>query len=266
MAHVARFKSVNQFNHLHLKLDSTIAPSELAEIGRLSESPDLPRQTRDWLAPKRRRSPDLFINPQPFVRREVTERLLVFEGAGRTRDRRLLIAFTGRKRQMMIPTAEFLQAIDASVWDVVCLKWTNMYLDGVEGVANTLDGVLARVLAEVGGRGYASVSTIGVSAGGAAAAIAALRLRARRGLSVSGVIDKAFLAAQPRRSTLGALLGRPRLAFAYGGGFEPDRVGAFAMANAWSGAPVCLPKVASHNVMIHLLKHGRLAAFLERLL
>lgn len=265
LARAARCATVNQFNHLHIQLETVLTPIELAEIGRLSSEPGFPERGRDWLAAPKRRSRDLFERPQPFVRREVTDRLIVYEGPMETgRGKRLLIAFTGAKRRMMIPTPEFLQAIDARAWDVVYLKHSNSFLDGLEGVADGLDGLLDSVMAAVAGRPYASVSTLGVSAGGPAAAVAALRLKARSGVSICGAPGARYLDAAPARSAVARLFGRPRLAFLYGADFAPDREGSEAMARRWRGRLVGVRRVATHNVMGRLLVTGKLAATLGR--
>ncbi|WP_020181406.1 alpha/beta hydrolase [Methylopila sp. M107] len=261
-------RTENQFNRLHIDLDSTLAPMEIAAIRKAAETEDLPPASRLWLDNLAALSPTLFEAPEPFVRTELHKHVAIYRGSTKARPRkRLLIAFTGVARRLMVPTHIFLQALDARCWDVVLIRHAGSFLDGARGLADDLDGLLAYVRRETGLWAYRSVAVFGVSSGGGPAVVAAKRLGARRGVSMCGASGERLLATSVRPGWRAALLRRKTgLCFVHGGANDPDREAAVAMASAWGGVVRPVKGVRSHNVMGALMKRGRLKAFLAEVL
>ena len=256
-------RSENQFNRLHIDLDRTLAPLEIAAIRKVADTQGFPRAGRAWLKTVEEQSPTLFAAPEPFERQAIHDNLALYRGGSRRDRARLLIAFTGIARRLMIPTASFLQALDARDWDVALVKNAGSFLDGAEGLASDLDGLLRVVSAKVGPNRYASVTVFGVSSGGGPAIVAACRLGARRGVSMCGSSGERLLGTSVRPHLWPLLMRRrPELVYVHGAGNETDREAAGAMAASWGGSTLPVDGVQSHNVMGSLLKRGLLKGFL----
>ncbi len=267
LAKARRCRTENQFNRLHIELDATLAPSEIAAIREVSKGQDFPEAGRAWLGVLEAHSPALSSAPEPFSRIELHPNVLLYRGASPERRTRLLLAFTGVARRLMIPTSAFLQSLDAGLWDVCLVRHRGSFLDGAEGVAEDLDGLLAFLKRRIGFRRYRAVSVFGVSSGGGPAAVAALRIGARRGMSMCGASGERLLQASVRPYFWPALRRRrPELRFVHGAGNVIDRDAAAAMAGAWGGTMLAVDGVKSHNVMGSLMKRGLLKDFLAETL
>jgi hypothetical protein len=260
-------RTENLFNRLHIRLEENLAPPEVAALGRAARRPDFPEAGRAWLAGLGEKTPGLMDAPEAFERREISDRVVFYEGQGGSTPRRLLIAFTGKARRMMLPTPTFLQALDAAAWDVVLLKRTKSFLEGLDGEATDFDGVVAYLRRAFIRADYSGVATIGTSGGGGFAVVAALKLKADRGVSISGTVNAAVLALAPRRNRLMAFLrGTPRLCFVHASDFASDRRAANRMIRAWGGRRREVTGVEEHNVVWPLQQRGELKSLLKEVL
>ena len=106
--------------------------------------------------------------------------------SARSRDKGLLVAFTGNARRLMMPIPVFLQFVDAQLWDVLLLKKCarNSYLLGIEGISTDFRGLIDYIETTTSAMQHRSVITLGASGGGFAAIWAAVLMRATRGICV----------------------------------------------------------------------------------
>ncbi len=109
-------RTVNQFNRLHIDLENTLAPLDVARISRIA---DLPNASIDWLKRLRRRSPRMLRSPQPYERRQLNNHVTIYEAPGSCGElKSLLIAFCGNSGRLMMPIPMFLQLFEAADWNV----------------------------------------------------------------------------------------------------------------------------------------------------
>lgn len=262
-AEAADCRTVNEFNRLHIKLDRTLAPAEIGHIARSADDPNFPAAGRIWLSVLRQRSPDLFEAPEPFERRRLSRRLTLYQASGWSWRKKLLVGFTGNANRMMVRAHEFLQCVPARAWDVALVKRRGRLSDAPDGGVENFEELLGEIETLRPGR-YASVTTIGTSAGGALAIATALRWEARRGVSVCGWPNEALNGA--RDAKLSSARRPTTLRFVYGADFARDREAAVVMQRASGGEFRPVEGVADHNVLDVLFERRELKSFLAELL
>lgn len=110
--------------------------------------------------------------PEPYRRENLGEEALVFRGPGPAAGKTLVIAFSGMRGRLGIPTASLLQRLDARRHDLLLLQdgARLQYRTGCRGLAVDLPGLVAAIDARVGARGYARRVAIGYSIGALPAA------------------------------------------------------------------------------------------------
>ena len=127
--------------------------------------------------------------PEPYESRRVRPAAVLFVGSGNPRDKTLLVCFPGKgARLLAVPNAVWLQNMDASQYDVLMIAEPRAegYRLGIPLLGKNIAEVAQSIgeLAPV--RDYARIRTVGYSAGGHAAIVAAYRLGAELGVSIAG--------------------------------------------------------------------------------
>ncbi len=270
---MAKCRTQNEFNRLHIGLETFLAPRELADIVRLADSASLPPPAVAWLEKARQASPALVDAPQSFRRRAVfTAATLYSDPEAATRGKRLAVMFKGIARRLMMPTPIFLQHIDAQHWDVVLLSTTQgaSFVRGVDSTHRDVPSLVHHVASVIDPAQYKGVTTFGTSGGGYAGAWAAILMGAQRGVSVSGAPPRT--SPEPttgRRPVVYQPGGEPHgvdLRFVFGAGHAHDRQSALLLREIFGGELWPVPDVAVHNVLWKLLERGQLADFLNQAL
>jgi hypothetical protein len=258
----ARCRTQNEFNRLHIGLENVCTPRELANITKLVFP-----ATRSWLKHYHTWTPELFDAPQRYERREISPHMILYQSSeADARDKDLLVAFTDNARRLLMPICAFLQFLDSRMWDVVVLKKCSRdsYLLGLEGISTDFCGLVEFVHTTLSPMQYQRVITLGASAGGYAAILAALHLGAERGISISG---------SPPRTHLAAMVGDRQaapgtdLCYVFGQDSATDRQSALVLSDLFGGGRLCpVPGVHGHNPLSYLLKNGQFAEFIDKIL
>ncbi len=109
----------------------------------------------------------------------------------------LLVCFCGAKGELHIPVARYMLELPADAYDYLVLSPKTMqpsnmlahYTAGVEGFADTIEDIAARIAREYLSSGYRTTAMIGTSMGGFAALDVADRIGADAGISISGRME-----------------------------------------------------------------------------
>jgi hypothetical protein len=266
-------RTQNQLNKLHIGLENLLAPSEFGYFADLARRQELPARSYPWLVRIASLSPGIFDAPQRFGRRALSENILLYQDTSRdAADKSLLVAFCGNGRRLGLPTSVFLQCLDSRGWDVVLVRKDNKYksyLLGLEGLSSYFPGVIRYVRSATSARQYQRAITFGVSGGGYAAILAAILMKAARGVSICGSPPQSPLGFWSRwqLAVRQACAARgPQFDFVYGADHSYDREAALSLLNSFGGRLHPVADVDDHNALSALLKRGQLADFLNEML
>jgi hypothetical protein len=266
----SRCRTKNEFRRLHIDLENTLAPTELREIKKFIDTQDADAPGRGWVGELQKLSPELFEAPQAYRRSVLNPQVTLYhDPASDVCERRLIVAFSGDARRLMLPTCVILQFFDSRQWDIVVLRKSGKtsFLRGLEGVSSDLPGLIRYVQRAVAATRYRRTITLGTSGGGSAAIMAALLMGADRGVSVCGSLPKSqgntWLRGRmvPEKGKAGSFEGE--LWYVYGADRMQDVDAAHALRDRFGGELHPIPGADEHNVFRWLLERGQLAAFLE---
>ena len=263
-------RTVNQFNKLHIRLEKHLAPAEIGYLAGLDVQ-QLPSLTYEWLRKLASFSPGMIDSPQRFERQPLSEHAVLYKDPDWDEgEKSLLLAFCGNGGRLGMPTSVFLQCLTSRDWDVLVLRkgpQHRSYMAGLEGVANTLPGVVRYIRNGTIATRYKRVITLGASAGGYAAVLTALLMNTARGISICGSPPQAPLSLWLRWRLRKAIeRHQPELEFVHGADSERDRAASLLMLDSFGGRLRPLPSVGEHNVLFALFKRGHIAEFLHDVL
>jgi hypothetical protein len=259
-----RCRTENQFNRLHIDLERILTPMEMRGLYDLAATTDLPRLSRRWLKKTSFKCPELPTAPQAFLRQPLFGAIDLFDDPDvSSRDKTLLFAFTGDAKRMMMPLPIFLQALDARRFSVVLFTKDERrsYLKGFAGVAGDLAGLVRAAADAAGHDSFSELATIGCSSGGYAAVVAALELRAARGVSIGGIPPTD---GNGQANTHAAADVDLRLVF--GAEHNEDRENAVIMRATFGGRLVPIAGTGEHNIFRPILRAAAVKPFLNELL
>jgi hypothetical protein len=275
---IARCRTPNQVNRIHIALDNYMTPAEAryfrAALGaEPAESPG-----REWISRLADAMPTNIVRPIEFERRGLLKGVTHYTAAGTSPDRKtLLIAFTGAFHRLMLPTPWLLDCLNPVLYDVVLLRDFSRvaYAAGIPGLGGDFATALANLRSLVDPRAYRSAISIGTSAGGLPAILAAIHLRLNKAIAigpqplgrVAALLQKNGLSDEPY-STL--LASRPQPfpeVLLVCAAENPDDVA--AAASLQQRVPARLIKVRNcpvHGVLGWHHAQGSLPGFLAKLL
>lgn len=126
--------------------------------------------------------------PERFRRQRLSRAAALYAGPGEAAGKVLTIVFTGLAQRVMMPSALFLQHLDAAATDVLILRdpTRGQYEYGVPGFAASLAETIDRVATLRDRLGYRRCVVIGSSAGGFPAIVAGMALGAEAIVSAGG--------------------------------------------------------------------------------
>lgn len=266
-------------------LDHRLTPGDVqalhdAYLGNQLIAPNAASKFHDVLAPWFDRLRDMMqqsgkSRPEPYSSNRVAPTVTLFAGPGDTAAKTLLICFAGAgSRQLIVPNPALLQHVDATRFDVLVIA--EPLKQGYRLGVPLLGSNITEVVHWLGRQGlignYDRVRTLGCSAGGHAAIIAACYLQAELGISVGGrfhseryprrILDRVFSVWKAaRRGT------PPPILACFAADKTRDRN--FARIMGWlTGARQVKVELANeeigHLVFERLLARGELLPFLER--
>jgi len=268
----------NQVNWVHIAFDNHLAPAELRGLAAALAADPPDSLGRRWSAAAVASLPVNRVRPVEFRRIGIHDGLSVYTaGAGRARDKTLVIGFSGRAQRMMVPTAALLDCFNPALYDVVILRDPArlMFVRGIPGLGGTFFEILSNLGRHVDLPAYRNVIPLGTSAGGLPAILAAQALDLATGICVSGqefgvfveCAASAGVSEEPFRQLLAARSGRPRrLVLACAADNDKDRAATEDLAARVPARVVTVRNCATHGVLGHLARQKRLPAFLAKML
>ncbi|HEY6630101.1 MAG TPA: hypothetical protein VIZ90_01485 [Rhizobiaceae bacterium] len=189
--------------------------------------------------------------------------------------RTLIIGFCGRRLRLMMPIALTLQHLDDRQYDVLTLgDRRHLHFDaGIEGFAGSLPELARRISEIIDPRGYSSVISYGISAGGFPALRLASLLNVDRAISVGGRpawhIDRLL----EQKSTINAFdlichcraTPTARLYSLFSAPVEEDAEAAAKLAAVMPGIRLAGIPCPKHNFPYEMFKKGVLSEYHDEL-
>ncbi len=117
--------------------------------------------------------------PEPFIKKRINRYTIHFtskDQTTKTKDKTLLVCFTGNAQRMMMPLAVFLQSLDSKTTDVIYIKNPKEkgYMSGLPGYDKSFEEMLDR-LGSLPFDNYKHVVGMGTSGGAYAILLLSLR-------------------------------------------------------------------------------------------
>jgi len=214
--------------------------------------------------------------PEPFHRSRVRRDLWLYADGSPRSSKILLVGFTGRAQRMMMPSAVFLQQLDSKKADValLCDPLRSGYRQGMRRVGESLGSMLNALPQLLHMSEYQSVVSMGTSAGGLPAVLAALQLNLSAAMSVGGASPDDPRWALPDGAGARDLIDRctkesarlPRLYLVFGEDSIADRTNAEeleALLPAELMPVTRRGKQVGHNALLPLMAEGAIGRTLE---
>jgi LPS sulfotransferase NodH len=275
---VCAFKSVNQINQFQIELGHALTPLETAELLPSLHNKTLPPAATEWL----RAHKDLLASSKkplvPHQRENVHEGVTFYRGKPEPgQQRHLLIAFTGDARRLMMPICLFLQECNMANLDVLLLDDRSkcFYLNGIEGFALNMKGLIERLKTLYDRRDYGSVVSLGTSGGGLAALWVGTALQLDKAISVGG---PSHLYTDSRLSARARPFGEfeelvkseevrlPKMVYALGDGCAKDQQKLLELSKLVRMEVVRVEGCEDHNIFYYLFLKKQLGSFLRQLI
>jgi hypothetical protein len=275
---IGRCRTENQLNRIHIALDNYMTPAEVRYFAAAVAEDTADSPSRRWIATLGGSMPINKVRPIEFERREILRGVTLYTAdAGSTDQKTLIIGLAGLHHRLMAPTPWLLDCLNPTLYDVVVLRdfSRHSFAFGIPGLGGDFFEALSSLRTHADSRSYRNAISLGTSAGGVPAILAAILLNLNRGISICpqdfhwfaarlktlGLSDErytALLASRPRPF--------PELILVCGA----DNVTDVAAASALHGlVPAKLLKVrncAQHAVLAWHLERGTLPAFLATIL
>ncbi len=183
---IARCRTENESNRLHTVMENYLTPVEVRRFETaLAGLPD-DAPGRLWIGRLIEYMPLNKIRPVEFDRRSFGKSISLFTSdavpaAGKT----LIIGFTGHFHRLMAPTMCWLDCLNPEKYDLLVLRdFKRMhYTHGIPGLGDNYFEALSNLSRVVDQMAYRNVFVLGTSGGGMAALLAAILLKASRGIA-----------------------------------------------------------------------------------
>lgn len=212
---------------------------------------------------------------EPYSRKRLAPAVTFFHGPGDLNSKTLLVCFSPLGgRNLAMPQSVLLQHLDVSHVDVIMLADLRGrgFRTGAPGMGRSVGGVIEWLARTLSPNAYASLRTIGYSAGAYPAMLAGRALGAEVAVSIAGrfpserhVLENAEMLLRSLRS---GVRGRgTRTLFPYQADRRGDRAFARRLARLTGGHTIAMEmegRDVDHNVIEPMLEHGELLEFFRR--
>jgi hypothetical protein len=274
---IARCRTPNQRNRIHLALESYMTPLEVRYFALrcANDPPDSPE--RRWVERLDAYMPRRPAARPEFVRRGTLRAVSQYTAeAGSRSDKTLLVCFAGVFHRLMLPTSAFLDCLDASRYDVVLLRdfTRTAFSKGIERLGRDFFETMGSLRTGLEPAAYARTVALGVCSGAMPAMLASILLGFDHGISIAGVDFPEFASwlaewgvdARRHEALLDSRLNPlPDLLLVYSADTAKDAAAAKALQRRLPSRLWAEPDCAVH-VLPALLASGRLPSFMSRLL
>jgi len=274
----SRCRTENQLNRIHIALDNYMTPAEVRHFaavlaGEVADSP-----SRRWIATLAESMPINAVRPVEFERRELLKGVTHYTAnAGSPAEKTLIIGFSGIHHRLMSPTAWLLDCLNPMLYDVIVLRDFSRrgFALGLPGLGKDLLEMLSDLAKHCDPRAYRKAVSLGTSAGGVPAILAAIALELDRGISLCPS-DYRWYAAYVKalgvdeQSYAAVLASRPHpfpeLIIVSGALKKDDLAAAVALHAAVPSQLWKVRNCAQHGILKWHIARGTLRAFLAKVL
>ncbi|HET7032544.1 MAG TPA: hypothetical protein VFJ48_05425 [Casimicrobiaceae bacterium] len=184
---IARCRMQGQIDRIHLALANYITPAEARHFRSALAADPADSPGRKWITGFTDAMPTHAVRPFEFERRRLSNSATYYTADVSSRDRKtLIIGFTGRFHRLMVPTAWFLDCLNPALYDVVVLRdfSKSVYIAGIAGLGDEFCAALANLATRIDARAYRNTVSLGTSAGGLPAILAAILLGLDRAVAI----------------------------------------------------------------------------------
>jgi hypothetical protein len=276
--HLARCRTENQLNRLHIVLGNYMTPMEVRYFkAALADDPSN-QAARRWMANLDHFMPIKKARPFEFERRATHRAFTQYTAdTASAQQKTLIIAFAGNFHRLMLPTPAFLDCLDPALYDVIMLRdfRRSLFIKGIPGLGGDFFEAMSNLEEHFAPHSYRTIIALGTSGGGVPALLAAILLKASRGISVGGT-DFARFSARVKSCGMSdeayaALLASrpepfPDLFLVYSAGYAHDADAARAMHERVPSQLWEVHDCEGHLLLAQKLEQGKLPAFMAKLL
>ena len=276
--YIRRCRTENQLNRVHIALDNYMTPTEVRHFAAAlaKEPPQSP--SRRWIETLERSMAVKAVRPVEFERRELLKGVTQYTANVAPAARKtLILGFSGIHHRLMMPTPWWLCCLNPRVYDVLILRdfSRRSFAAGLPGLGNNLLSAMEGLRKVCDPRAYRKTVSLGASAGGVPAIIAAVHLRLDRGIGLGAshhlwYAEHAKALRADERGYLAVLASRPQpfpeLVLVSGAEKKDDLAAALALHAAVPSRLWKLRNCATHGVLKWHIERGTLRAFLTKLL
>jgi hypothetical protein len=275
---IARCRTPNQVNRVHIAIANYMTPAEARHFRSALAADPAESPGRQWIMQLTDAMPTHAVRPFEFERRGLSSSVTCYTAGVSSRDRKtLIIGFAGALHRLMLPTAWLLDCLNPALYDVVVLRdfSRRAFAGGIRGLGADFPGALANLRAHADPKAYRKAISLGTSAGGFPAIIAAILLGLDRAVSV-GPQDLPQVAALLKTHGLSdacfaALLASrphpfPEVLIVCGADNDADVAAATALERRVPARLLKARGCAVHGVLGWQHAQGRLAPFLAKIL
>lgn len=292
-ARIVEANSLNEVNQIHIALANSLTPTELVYLhgnlfaGSKHKAPKL-RPTSRFTLVQLQEAGRLWIDQhramlaeigkpriETYRRYQLHDAVVLFSTDRKVPRRNLVVSLTGANQRMMMPIAGYLQNFEGKTTDILYVRDSSRqgYRGGIPSLADDMVEIGPAVAKLFDMRPYERRTSLGVSAGGMPALVAALRLGLDATLVCGGSSPARGQFDEPGQPKLGDRLRewrsaspQTRVVLGYGAQDERDATGAAEIAACVTGAEVeriALDGVeVKHNFLYKLSAAGLLSAFM----
>jgi len=275
---IARCRTENQVNQVHIALENYLVPAELRGLGLALRNDPPESLGRQWVESRLVSLPLNKPRPVEFERSGNLRGLTRYSAdIGSPEQKTLIVGFAGFAHRLMLPTAFVLDCLNPAWYDLIVLRdfAKRLYVQGIPGLGDSFFDVLSGLSTCVDLPSYRNVVAFGTSGGGHAAVLAAIALRLDKGISIGGAgfeqleatVRSLGLDVGPFRALVSARPDPyPDLLLVYAGDHARDEAGARSIGKL---VPARLMKVrdcGKHGVLGHYSARRQLPEFLSLIL
>jgi hypothetical protein len=280
--------SINQLNRVHIALENSLTPLQWFKLqsdlsASLKEIPS-ERENEYHVAQKnwiKQINEMCFVSgiksPQLFKREAIKKFIKLFKGA--SKNKKLLVCFTGLAQRMMVPLPSFLQHVNSNEIDVLLITYPKKtgFRSGLKGSTNSFDDFIEDLNVMIQTSQYDEIFSIGVSGGGLPAILCALKLNFEAAISFSGGNPEDVRWTEALGYKLEKLIetylnknrSKPILTLVYGEDSQDDMLAAKRTAELLKVQKVVIRSnkgKVGHVSLYPLMMAGKLISFLENAL
>jgi hypothetical protein len=184
---IARCRTANQVNRVHIALANYMTPAEARHFRAALASDPTDSPARQWIMGLTDAMPTNAVRRVEFERRGLSSSATYYTTDASSRGRKtLIVGFAGAFHRLMLPSAWLLDCLNPGLYDVLLLRdfSVSAYAAGIRGLGGDFFTALSSLRADADPKAYRNAISLGTSAGGLPAILAAILLGLHRAVSI----------------------------------------------------------------------------------